>query len=81
MLQLLRFFGAKIIVYSIRGSFHVCTMHERENHARSMHGMVDCVCTMHVSCMEYVETCMFHVQNFQQGDHSFLSLAQRTAML
>ena len=62
--------GEPCMVHAWKGGAHACIMHERENHARSMHGMVD-LCMYHAwymhPCMEYVETCMFHVQNFQQG--------------
>ena len=59
MLQLLRVFGAKIIVHSIRGPFNACPMHEKENYARSMHGMVD-LCMHHAWIMH--DTCI-HARN------------------
>ena len=38
ILQLLRIFGAKIIVHSMRGHIQACSIHGRENHACIMHG-------------------------------------------
>ena len=59
MLQLLGFFGAKIIVYSITGAFYACIMHGgRTMHVPCMEGQ-----TMHASCMEggkEAHTCNMH---------------------
>ena len=66
-LQLLRIFGAKIIVYSIRGHKYICSMHGRgetcmihawrgETHACIMHGWKNHACSMD----GMVDVCMYH---------------------
>ena len=48
-------FSFPCMIHAWKGQAHACIMHGRENHARSMHGMVD-LCMYHAWIMH--DTCI-----------------------
>ena len=70
-----RFMHASCMLHAWRGETHSCIMHAWMEEPCMFHGWngrhVHVSCMYHARymhlCMRYVETCMFHVQNFQQG--------------